>query len=212
MRTPYSLIALLLTATSAWAHDEDGRWYVQLGVGAVFSDEVDNVPDGAGTIEFDPGFAAALALGRHFPISERFGLNVEGEAYYQYFTVDEEDLLAIPSAVEDDATALTFFLNGILEWHFTPQFSIYGGGGVGWVNGIDYDAWDSGSLQQVDEDAVAFQGKFGFDYALGDDYDVLLGYRYFRADAIEIEDQISSDVSEIDIGQHVLELGFRWGL
>ena len=212
MRTPSILIALLLTTTSAWAHGEEGKYYVQFGVGPVFSDPVDNVPDGAGTIDFDTGYAASLAFGRHVPFSERFGLNVEVEGYYQYFTVDEKDILAIPSAVEDDATALVFFLNGLLEWHFTPTFSIYGGGGIGWANSVDYDAWDSGSLNQVDKDALAYQGRFGFDYALGDDYDVLLGYRYFRTDAIEIEDTTSSDTTEIDIGQHVLELVFRWGL
>jgi opacity protein-like surface antigen len=210
MRIPFLPFALVLLGSSLFAHDEDGRWYVQFGLGGVFSDKAEDVP--GGTVDFDPGYDVSAALGRHLPLSERFGLDLEIEGYYQNFTVDEDDILQIPSAVEDDAVTLAWMANAILEWHFTPQFALYAGGGLGYATTADYDAWDSGNLEQVDDDGAAFQGKVGFLYELGGSYDFLLGYRYFRTEELEIENLVTGQTSDIDVGQHVVEATFRWGL
>jgi len=207
MRIPSFLIALCLLAANARAHDES-PYYVQLGVGAVMSDDTDIFgPD----TDFDTGVATSLAFGRHCSFSERFGVNIEVEGYYQYFTVDETDLLVIDQDAQNDAGALAVLLNGLLEWRFTDRFSVYGGVGAGWANSIQYDTWDSGNFKQVDNDGFCSQGRFGFDYNLGGNYDVLFGYRYFVTDSIEIKRVSPAATEDLEIGQHVLEIAFRWG-
>jgi len=209
MRILFVPIALALLGTTVRANDEkESRYYLQWTLGGVFSETAEDVT--GAPVDFDPGFSSSLILGRRLPLGARTDLGIEGEVYYQYFTADEDDVVNIPSATDDDAGALAFMLNGIIDWEFTPQYSIYGGVGVGWARGIEYKPWDAGSLSMPDDDAVAFQAKFGFDWDLGGNYDVLLGYRYFRTDALDIEGGISGE--EIDLGQHVIEAGFRWGL
>ena len=206
MRIPFHLCTLLLLGSSAWAHDDEAnRYYLHMGLGGVFSEEVDVHGLDA---NFDPGFMASLAVGRHFPFSDRFGIDIELEGYYQYFKLD--DLREVPSSVDDDSRALAFLVNGLLEWHFTPQFSVYGGGGVGWANKIEYASLDSGNLSQDPEDGVAFQGRFGLGYNLGGSYDFRFGYRYFMTEPVDIIDAGVSE--ELSIAQHGVEFGFRWGL
>lgn len=211
MRLPLFPIVLTLLGTSASAHDEDDPWYIQFSAGAVFSEDAEDVP--GGTIEFDPGFSLGGVLGYRLIQGEQFGFDLQGEAFYTDFKVDESDLTQIASAIDDDSGAFAWMLNGIAEWHFTEQFAIYGGVGGGFATKIEYDAWDSGNLDISDDNGLAFQGLLGFLYNLGGSYDVLLGYRYFRTEPVDIDNLIPPfDSSEIDIAQHIVEVAFRWGL
>jgi opacity protein-like surface antigen len=210
MRMSSLLIATALLGSSAWAQDEGSPYYLQLGLGAVFSEEADEVP--GGTIGFDPGFSTGIAFGRTFGISERLDLEAEVETFYQYFTVDEDDIGAIASAVDDDAKTLAFMLNGGFDYRFTTQYSVYGSVGLGWAKEIDYAAWDSGNLTTTDDDGAAFQARLGFGYNFGGSYDMRLGYHYFKTDTIDVEDEITGSVDEIDVAQHSVEATFRWGL
>ncbi len=210
MRIPFLLFATAVLGSSAWAQDDESPYYFQFGLGGVFSADAEDVP--GGTIAFDPGFSTSLAVGRTFGLSERFDCDLELEAFYQAFQVDEDDLPAIASAVDDDAKTLAFMINGMLDWKFTSQYSLYGGLGVGWAKEIDYSAWDSGSLSIDDDDGVAFQGRFGFAYNLGGTYDVRLGYRYFQTESVEIVDTTANTTDDLEVGQHSIEALFRWAL
>jgi len=207
MRIPFSLCVLLLLGTSAWAQDDEvGPYYLQVNLGGVFSEKAE-VQGFEG--DFDPGIMTSIALGRHLWSTDRLVLDGELEAYYQYFTFD--DVLNVPSAGKnDDARAFAFLVNGLLEWRFTRQFSVYGGAGVGYAPKIEYDTFDSGNLNQDQSDGFCFSGRLGLDYNLGGNYDFRFGYRYFRTEPIDIVDAAGSD--ELSIGQHAVELGVRWAL
>ncbi|MSR62397.1 MAG: hypothetical protein EXS08_08130 [Planctomycetes bacterium] len=215
MRTPSLLIATLLLGTSAWAQGEeenDSYWpdYFQLSLGGVFTEDASGVP--GGTIGFDPGFSTGMALGWDLGGSETLDYDFEVEAFFQSFTVDETDLLAIPSAVNDDAKTFALMFNGLAHLHFTPQYALYGGAGVGYAKENHYEAWDSGSLQTNDSDGLAFQARLGFEYNFGGSYDVQLGYRFFKTEPVEVEDTLAGTIDEIDVAQHSIEAAFRWGL
>jgi len=211
MRIPSLLVVFALLGSSAWAQDDRSRVYVQLNTGLLFSEEASDVP--GGSIGFDPGYEVGVAVGYDMGDEDStISFAPELELYYQYFTVDEDDLPAIPSAVNDDAKAFAFMLNGNLDWHITDQFTMYGALGVGWASVIEYDAWDSGNLSIDDSSGVAGQAKFGWGYNLGGSYDVRLGLRYFKTEPLDIDDDISGTTSEIDVGQFALEAGFRWSL
>jgi opacity protein-like surface antigen len=209
MRIPFCLLLSAALATSVQAQD-DSPFYLQLGFGGVASEDASGVP--GGTVGFDPGFSASAAFGYEHPLSSRLSLDLELEAYYQAFKVDEDDFLAIPSAVEDDAKAFAFLVNGILDVHITSQYSLYGGFGVGYADVIDYSAWDSGNLQVNDDSGLAGQARFGFAYGLGGPRDVRIGYRYFKTEPVDVEDLVSGSVDEIDVAQHSVEVTFRWGV
>lgn len=210
MRIPFLLFATALLGSSAWAQDEESPYYLQLSLGGVFSENAQDVP--GGTIGFDPGFSTGFALGRSFEYGDSLGYDIELETYYQAFTVDEDDLPAIASAVDDDAKTLAFMVNGLLDWKFTQQYSIYGGLGLGWAKEIEYSSWDSGSLRITDSSGVAIQGRLGLAYNLGEYYDARIGYRYFKTEPIDIEDTTAGTTDELDIAQHSLEVLFRWSL
>jgi opacity protein-like surface antigen len=209
MRIPSFLCAALLVGANAQAQDSN-PWYIQFGLGGVFTTEAEDVV--GGTVGFDPGFSTGVAIGRTHALDERLELDLEGELFYQYWTVDEDDLLNIPSAVDDDAKTFALMLNGTLDWAFTPQYSVYGGLGVGYAKEIEYAAWDSGNLTVNDDDGLAFQARLGMNFNFGGTYDVRFGYRFFKTETIDIENTTTGDVDELDVSQHSLELGFRWGL
>jgi opacity protein-like surface antigen len=210
MRIPSLLIALPVLGASAWAQEERSHFYLQLGEGIVFSEDADGVP--GGTIGFDPGFSLGLAFGYEHYLGERWSFAPEVELFYQYFTVDEDDLPSIPSAVEDDAKTFAVMFNGTLDWHVTQQFSWYVGAGVGYADVIKYDAWDSGNLAINDSSGIAGQVRGGLGFNLGGSYDFRFGLRYFKTEPVDIEDQITGNVDEIDVGQLSFEATFRWGL
>jgi opacity protein-like surface antigen len=209
MRIPSLLIAIPFLGASAWAQDESD-FYLQFGLGFVGSEDAEGVP--GGTVGFDPGYGVSLAVGYEMFKDETLSFSPEFELYYQAFRVDEEDLPAIPSAVEDDAKTFAFMINGTLDWNITKQFSWYGTLGVGWANVIEYSAWDSGNLVLQDDNGLAGQARFGFGYNLGGTYDVRLGVRYFKTEPLDIEDQITGDVDELDVGQVAVEASLRWGI
>jgi opacity protein-like surface antigen len=219
MRIPSLLFVSALAGSSSWAHHEENPYYVQLGLGAVFSEDADVGSGFGGSIGFDPGYSTSLALGRNFELTERWSWDAQVETVYQRFTVDEDEIGSVPGVDPrqvgdlDVAKTLSFFVNGILDWHLTRQFALYGGIGVGWAKTIDYNAWDQGSLQVEDDDGLAFQARLGMSYNLGGSYLFQFGYRYLKTDAVDVTDlQPPVTSTEIDIGQHTLELGFRWGL
>ena len=204
MRIPFLLFATVLLGSSAWAQDEDSPYYIEFGVGGVFSSEAEVFDD---KFEFDPGYSLIAAVGREWELGDRLNFEGELEALYQAFSIDEDDL---PVNTPDDAKTFALMLNGVLDYEFTQQYSIYGGLGVGWAKEIEYDTFDSGGAQTDDDDGLAYQGLFGFAYNLGGDYDLRLGYRYFRTEPVDV--QAGSESSEIDVGQHSLEAVLRWGL
>jgi len=209
MRIPSLLIAIPVLGASAWAQNESPDFYLQLGLGIVGSEEAEGVP--GGTVGFDPGYGVSLAVGYDMVIDESLTFAPEFELYYQSFRVDEDDLDAIPSAVEDDAKTFAFMVNGTFDWNITKQFSWYGGVGVGWASVIEYSAWDSGNLLIRDDSGLAGQLRLGLGYNLGGTYDVRVGFRYFKTEPVEIEDQVTGDVDEIDVGQAAFEASLRWG-
>jgi opacity protein-like surface antigen len=187
MRIPFLLFAAVLLGPSAWAqHEEEHPYYFELGLGGVFSEDAQGVG-------FDPGFSSSLAVGRGWEVSERLDFEAEVEAFYQSFKFDEDDLPST-AAADDRCKTLAFMLNGVFDWEFTQQYSVYGGAGVGWAKEVEYGAFNS-------DDELAYQGLFGFAYNLGGTSDLRLGYRYFTA-----------DVDEVDASQHSVEATFRWAL
>jgi len=211
MRIPSLLCAALVLGANAQAQAKDqSPWYLQFGLGGVFTTEAEDVV--GGSVGFDPGFTTGVAIGRTFELDERLDFDAEAELFYQYWTVDEGDLLNIPSAVDDDAKTFALMLNGTLDWAFTPQYSVYGGLGLGYAKEIEYAAWDSGNLSIDDNEGVAFQARLGMGYNLGGTYDFRFGYRFFKTETLDIENTTTGQVDELDVSQHSLECGFRWGL
>lgn len=209
MRIPSLLIATILLGSSAFGQrEEKSPWYFQLSEGLVFTTEAEDVP--GDTIGFDPGFAVGGSIGYEVPLGEHLSFAPEVELFYQSFTVDEDDINAIPSAVEDDAKTFSVMLNGHLDWHITDQFSLYGGMGVGWAREIEYESWDSGNLVIPDNDGVCAQVRLGAGWNFGGDFDFRLGLRSFVTEPIDIEDTITGETDELEVAQLSVETSFRW--
>ena len=209
MRTPLiTLLTVVGLASTASAQDDD--WYFQLGLGGVFPTAAEDVP--GGDIDFDQGFGISAAIGKRLGGGEDLGLAVEFESIFTDFKVDERDITAIPSAINDEAGSLAWMLNGRLDWKFSDSLSLYLVGGLGYATTLEYESWDSGNLNLVDEDGFAYQARVGFTFDLGGNYDVSIGYRFFQHEAIEIENTITSETFDLDPIQNHAEITLRWGI
>lgn len=218
-KSPFlSVLALFVATPAAFAHDgeRDGEpWYIQFGLGLVNSVPVD-APDvtNSSTVEvdFDSGLSTSLLLGLDLGGSERFGWSAEVEGLYASFSLSERDLAFFPGVNDGDVSATAWMGNIMLDFHFTPATAVYVGGGVGFAASIEYETFNTGSITQLDNDGVAGQFKAGLKFNLGDQYDVMLGYRYFKADDIDVFDQSGGDTHAIGFETHTIELNMRWGI
>jgi opacity protein-like surface antigen len=213
-----ALLALALSAPAANAHDDardEDPWYLQLGVGVVGQDDVEDVPFVGGTadLSFDTGISASLIVGRDMGGGDSFGWSIEGEGYYSYAEVDDSDLVVIGTPSQDTgASAYAFLGNVIIDWHVTPDVAWYIGGGAGWAPRVEFDTLDSASYTQDDKDGPCGQFKAGIKYHLGGKVDFQLGYRYFIIPDLDVFDAGSGLTTEVDFETHVFEFGMRWGL
>jgi len=212
MRKPFlALLALSFAASTALAQDREDSFYLDLAFGAVGADAVDP-PGAVGEVEFDTGVATALAVG--YPLFQTGDVtwSLEGELYYSYFKLDEDDLGNFPGTKSQGASTSAVMANLVADVPLTSSVSLYLGGGIGYAPNITYDTLDTGSYQQVDTDGSAAQFMIGLSYRLGSQYDFSLGYRYFATSNIDVLETVGNNVDEVEFANNVFELSFRWGL
>jgi len=218
MRTPLlsAVSALVLFAPSTFAHDknkEEDPWYFQFGVGAVFyMPSVDDNP--GGSVDWDLGWQTNWAIGYDLGAfsGDKWGWSVEFEGYFSQVEIDDSDILNVPGANDRKSKNLAWLGNVVFDYHFTEQYAWYFGGGIGWASRIKFETWDQGAFNNVDTDGIAYTFKTGLKYNLGGRYDVLIGYRFFGTEDVEIENVNNNTSFDIENYQHSLEIDVRFGL
>jgi outer membrane protein OmpA-like peptidoglycan-associated protein len=190
-------LAALMAGTAGVAQATEG-WYGRADVGWSFDGTIDI--DGAaveGTLEHD--WTEHLGLGYAF----QNGFRLEGELGHRF---NQQEFSGFP-LVDGDVHAWSAMANLFYDFNRGGGLEPYLGVGVGAAR-IN-STTDSG-LSTVDgEDTViAYQGLAGVAVGLTEQLDLDIGYRYFVADGVELDE--GTIVSEADYEHQALTVGLRY--
>ncbi|HAF40259.1 MAG TPA: flagellar motor protein MotB, partial [Sphingobium sp.] len=172
--------ALATTALATPALARDDSWYVGVDAGVLLVEDQDITftPGNAGAasntisgVDYHKGYDFDANIGYDFG-----GFRLEAEAAYKRAKVDLDK-----SGFGGAASALSFMLNGLLD--FGPDDGLQGfvGGGVGVSRGKL-----ANDLVNDSDTGFAWQAIAGVRYPVTNNVDVSLKYRFFNQDDIKL--------------------------
>jgi OmpA-OmpF porin, OOP family len=200
-------LALASTALASPALARDDQWYVGVDGGAMIVEDLSadvGVVDNAASFDTDKGYDFGGLVGYDFG-----GFRLESEVSYR-----EADVQGFSSAVPvlpavvgtglagagsydvaGDANALSFMVNGLLDFGDDDGVQGFIGGGVG-VARVDVQTVLGAPSWLDDSDTgFAWQALAGVRAPLSDSWDVGLKYRFFNAPGVDLVDRLGRDVS-----------------
>ncbi|MBJ7442370.1 MAG: porin family protein, partial [Sphingopyxis sp.] len=208
MRKLAVAVALASTALASPALARDDSWYVGVGAGVMIVEDLDldigtaaNAAaidhrkgyDFEGVVGYDfGGFRAEVEVGfREADIkSGRFAApgipgNASGSSITQF--VGNTDL-------NGDTNALSFMVNGMLDFGDDDGLQGFVGGGAG-VARVSVEPVFAGPFLDDSDTGFAWQAIAGVRAPLSANWDVGLKYRFFNVDNLDLVDQRGRDVS-----------------
>ena len=188
-------------------------WYGSVNAGLAIMPDGDidvtvDIPDfivGSGTAElaYDTGFTFGGAVGY---MMENF--RVEGEISYQ---TNDFDNISGPGGsfpVDGDISALTFLVNGYLDFDTGGPMTPYITAGIGYSN---VEASIEGGSE--DDNVFTYQLGVGLGYAMSETVTLDLRYRYLGAEDFEyseVEPGLGSASIDVEIASHNITAGLRF--
>jgi outer membrane protein OmpA-like peptidoglycan-associated protein/opacity protein-like surface antigen len=204
MRKLAVVLALASTALATPALARDNSWYVGIEGGAMIVEDIDfdiGTATAAGTVNHDYGYDVDAVIGYDFG-----GFRVETEVGYRSATVDSYQAQgttpaftttgavgSVPAGNFDYAggktSALSFMLNGLLDFGDDDGIQGFVGGGVGVARvKANYALNTRGDFLDDSDTVFAYQGLAGIRAPLTDNIDATLKYRFFNADNVRLVD------------------------
>jgi OOP family OmpA-OmpF porin len=209
MRKLAIVLALASTALATPALARDKSWYVGVEGGAMIVEDINyditlangTVVDRAGNVDHEYGWDVGGQIGYDFG-----GFRVETEVSYRQAAVDGFSSTTgtsvfgptggLTTAAANSfsfaggkTNALSFMLNGLLD--FGPDDGVQGfvGGGVGVARvKARYGLNTNGNFIDDSDTVFAWQGLAGVRAPLSDNIDVSVKYRFFNADNVRLVD------------------------
>jgi outer membrane protein OmpA-like peptidoglycan-associated protein len=199
-------MALASTALASPALARDDQWYVGVDGGAMIVEDLPlNISgtSGAGLIDADKGYDFGGLVGYDFG-----GFRLEAEVSYREADLESTQIsaLGIPLtagtatttgsfASAGDVNALSFMVNGLLDFGDDDGIQGFVGGGVG-VARVDVQNIVAAPSWLDDSDTgFAWQALAGVRAPISDSWDVGLKYRFFNAKDVDLVDRLGRDVS-----------------
>ncbi len=211
-----ALLALSFASSVASAQElktDVNPYYLQLGVGGVSTVDVDPTP--SINADFETGLGFSLLAGRDMGHIGPFGVAIEGELYYSFMNLNKNDLGKFLGSMgpinSRGARQVSLMANLVADYPIYEDTSIYLAGGFGFAPSVDFDTFDTGNLNQDDDSGIAAQIKAGVRYDLGDRSDFLIGYRYFKTEALDITSTLEG-TNTVNFEQHAFEFSLSWGI
>ena len=200
-------LALASTALATPAIARDDQWYVGVDGGAMIVEDLQldiGTLQNAGNIDTDTGYDFGGVVGYDFG-----GFRLETEVSYR--EADTANFSSstpqIPGAAGPglirggsyntggDVNALSFMVNGMLDFGDDDGLQGFVGGGAG-VARIDLQNQFAAPSWLDDSDTgFAWQALAGVRAPLSDNWDVGLKYRFFNAKGVDLVDRLGRDVS-----------------
>ncbi|PVE59313.1 flagellar motor protein MotB [Arthrobacter sp. TPD3018] len=204
MRKLAVVLALASTALATPALARDKSWYVGVEGGAMIVEDINydiGASRNAATVDHNYGYDVDGVIGYDFG-----GFRVETEVGYRSATVDGyTSTLTTPAYTSTGAlvnvpagsysyaggrtSALSFMLNGLLDFGDDDGIQGFVGGGVGVARvKANYQLNTRGNFVDDSDTVFAWQGLAGVRAPLTDHIDATLKYRFFNADNVKLVD------------------------
>lgn len=206
MRKLAVTLALASTALSTPALAKDGAWYVGIEGGAMIVEDVDfdiGATFNASTADHDYGWDVGGNIGYDFG-----AFRAEAEVSYRRAGVDAyrstlttpalnaaNALVNVPAGTYDYAggrtSALSFMVNGLLDFGEDDGIQGFVGGGVGVARvKAEYGLNTRGNFLDDSDTVFAWQAIAGVRQPISENVDVTLKYRFFNADKVRLVDVV----------------------
>lgn len=203
MRKLAIAMALASTALATPALARDNSWYVGVEGGAMIVEDIDydiGALKNAATVNHDYGYDVDGVIGYDFG-----AFRLETEVGYRKASVDAYRSttttraagfaggLAGPGNYDyagGNTSALSFMLNGLLDFGADDGVQGFIGGGVGVarIKANNYALNQRGAFLDDSDTVFAFQGLAGVRAPLTSNIDATLKYRFFNADNVKLVD------------------------
>lgn len=199
-------MALASTALASPALARDDQWYVGVDGGAMIVEDLSldiGAIDDAASVDTKEGYDFGGVVGYDFG-----GFRLEAEVSYREADVDTftsgaptinagAGAALAPAGsyqIGGDANALSFMVNGLLDFGDDDGLQGFVGGGAG-VARVDVGATFAAPSYLDDSDTgFAWQALAGIRAPLSDNWDVGLKYRFFNADKVNLVSRFGQDV------------------
>jgi outer membrane protein OmpA-like peptidoglycan-associated protein len=205
-------LAAILAGASGAAHATEG-WYGRADVGWSFEGEADFGPSpgfgGWGDATMDHDLSEHLGLGYAF----QNGFRLEGELGHRFNQLDGPGVFG-HAFDEGDVHAWSAMANLFYDFNRGGQLEPYIGVGVGAarVNVGCTDNIPPAWFVDGEDTVFAYQGMVGFAVGLGQQWDLDIGYRYFKADGVEYDSiqGATTLTGEMDYEHQAVTVGLRY--
>ena len=206
MRKLAVVLALASTALASPALARDDAWYVGAEFGGMIVEDIEyditSATSGTGTIDHDYGYDAGGVAGYDFG-----GFRLEAEVAYKSAVVDGYTSTVVTPANNGTttvnvapgsydfaggrSTALSFMVNGLLDFGDDNGISGYAGGGAGVskVKLAGYRLRNTGTFLDAEEDVFSWQLIAGARVPVSKHIDLGLKYRYFQTATFDTDDR-----------------------
>ncbi|MEQ1490172.1 MAG: outer membrane beta-barrel protein [Terricaulis sp.] len=210
LKRTLALAAILAGATTGAAHATEG-WYGRADIGWSFDGEVDmgnstdNYPWGSSTLEHD----VSEHLGLGYALDNNFRL--EGELGHRRNPMEDAGTSGVFNT--GDINAWSAMANLFYDFNRGGKLEPYVGIGVGAarINVRGTDSINPFFFVDGEDTVFAYQGMVGFAVGLGEQWDLDVGYRYFKADGAEYDSiQFTNQSGELDYEHQALTIGLRY--
>jgi opacity protein-like surface antigen len=168
---------LLLGGTSLHAQDVGLRgFYVSTDAGVNL---VNNLTIDAGSVSLNPGLRWDASVGYAIKLTDQLSLAPELEVGILYNSLNSASADGASASVSGNFTQVPVLANAILNYEFSPNWVVYGGGAAGY----DYCSLNVSTVGANEVDATgsesdfAWQGLAGIRYKFGSG-EIGLGYKY----------------------------------
>ncbi|KTE58348.1 OmpA family protein [Sphingopyxis sp. H085] len=207
MRKLAVAVALASTTLASPVLARDNSWYVGVGAGAMLVEDLDldiGTFNNAGSLDHRAGYDVEGTVGYDFG-----GFRAEVEVGFREADIKSGRFATpgIPQSVNGagalatgsfdlagDTNALSFMVNGMLDFGDDDGLQGFVGGGAG-VARVSVEPVFAGNFLDDSDTGFAWQAIAGVRAPLTDSIDVGLKYRFFNADKIDLVDQRGRDVS-----------------
>jgi OmpA-OmpF porin, OOP family len=209
MRKMAIAVALASTAIATPALARNDAWYIGVEGGAMIVEDIQldigaigTRAAGTGSVDHDYGYDVDGIIGYDFG-----AFRMEAEVGYRQADVQNfrsttttarggtlGNAPAGSYAASGKTSALSFMLNGLLDFGDDDAISGFVGGGVGVarVKHSDYRITSAGSFLNDSDTGFAYQALAGVRAPLTDHVDVGLKYRFFNVDGVDTIDSLGA--------------------
>jgi OmpA-OmpF porin, OOP family len=210
------ILALTVMALPVSLAANEG-WYATVGAGASIAGN-SKANEAQGTTKYKlsskQGYAGSVALGYYLNPNFR----VEGQV--GYLTNNLKDVKENGSSVIGTTkfdghlntwtTMANVYYDVDADWALKP----YVGLGLGLANtNAKIDGTLSGSAFEIkkSKSALAYQGIVGVKYAISEDVDLGLEYRYFNVNSFKVKQKNTTNEYKVSYDRHLVMLGLSFG-